>query len=142
MSDILDWLQQHEDLLVQLGTPAVIIMVVAVIALPVVVIKMPEDYFEKEQRNTGGPSGNRPVRGLAVTLLKNTLGVFMIIAGLIMLVLPGQGTLSILIGVALTSFPGKYKLERRLVSQPSVLAALNKIRSYAGAAPLRVAVEP
>ena len=141
MEEVLDWLRLHEDLLVWLGTPTLLIMLIAVLALPVVVIKLPEDYFESEHRDIGGDSGRRTILGIVVALIKNVLGVFMILAGLLMLVLPGQGALSILIGVAMTNFPGKFRLERRLVRQPSVLAALNKIRKLAGATPLRVSIE-
>jgi hypothetical protein len=61
----------------------------------------------------------------------------LILAGIAMLVLPGQGTVTILIGLALTNFPGKYALERRIASQPAVRATLNKIRGLAGCSPLR-----
>lgn len=126
----------------QLGTSTLIIMVITAIALPVVIIKLPEDYFARDPSDAQMSTKTSSLAWTALMLLKNVLGVLMILAGIIMLVLPGQGTLSILIGVALTDFPGKAKLERRLVSQPSVLAALNKVRALAGKRPLRVTTEP
>ena len=59
-------------------------------------------------------------------------GFALILAGVAMLVLPGQGILTILMGVALANFPGKFTLERRLVRQPAVGRALNRIREIAG----------
>ena len=56
---------------------------------------------------------------------------------MVMLVVPGQGLLTILIGVMLTDFPGKYALERRLISQPSIFNAINWIRDKAGKEPLK-----
>ena len=55
----------------------------------------------------------------------------------LMLVLPGQGLLTILIGIGISDFPGKYKLERRLVSVPGILGAINWIRGKARVEPLR-----
>ena len=46
--------------------------------------------------------------------------------------IPGQGLLTILIGLILLDFPGKRGLERRLVSRPSVLAAINRLRARFG----------
>ena len=59
-----------------------------------------------------------------------------IIYGIVMLALPGQGVLTVLIGISLTNFPGKYALERKLVSQPSVFNAINWLRKRSGKPPL------
>ncbi len=45
-----------------------------------------------------------------------------------MLALPGQGVLTIIIGLVLMEFPGKYHAERLVINRPSVLAAINWIR--------------
>ena len=58
-----------------------------------------------------------------------------------MLVLPGQGTVTILIGLALTNFPGKYALEQRIVCQPAVAKTLNRIRQLGGVPPFRMPCE-
>ena len=58
--------------------------------------------------------------------------------GLAMLVLPGQGIWSILIGLSLINFPGKYQVERALVSRPTVHRSLNWVRRRAGCPHLRV----
>ncbi|HOS97284.1 MAG TPA: PGPGW domain-containing protein, partial [Deltaproteobacteria bacterium] len=67
---------------------------------------------------------------------KNILGAVFILAGIIMLFLPGQGVLTILIGITLVSFPRKRVLELRLVRKPSVLRALNWMRARAHKPPL------
>ena len=53
-----------------------------------------------------------------------------------MLVLPGQGILTILIGIMFINFPGKYRLERWVVLRAPVLNVINKMRHRAGHAPL------
>jgi hypothetical protein len=65
------------------------------------------------------------------------VGVIFILGGLAMLVLPGQGLLTIVIGVSLLDFPGKRVLERRLLSRPMVLQAINRLRQRFGRPPLR-----
>jgi hypothetical protein len=53
------------------------------------------------------------------------------VAGIAMLVLPGQGVLTMLLGVMLMNFPGKYELERQIIQQPTILKALNWMRRRA-----------
>ncbi len=53
-----------------------------------------------------------------------------------MLVLPGQGILTLLLGIALTDVPGKWKLMRILARRPNVMKALNWMRERAGQPPL------
>ena len=61
-----------------------------------------------------------------------------LLAGLAMLVLPGQGLLTMLIGLLLLDFPGKRALERRVVRRPKILAFLNRMRDRRGREPLRL----
>jgi len=69
---------------------------------------------------------------------KNAAGVVFVLAGLAMLVLPGQGILTILIGLTLVNFPGKRSLEKRIVRQEKVCFAINWMRSRAGRPPLKI----
>jgi hypothetical protein len=55
-----------------------------------------------------------------------------------MLFTPGQGILTILAGLLLMNFPGKYRLERWLVQRPGVLSSLNWLRTRRGKAPFRL----
>ena len=55
--------------------------------------------------------------------------------------LPGQGLLTLLIGLMLTDFPGKYRLEKRLIAQPGVLKAVNWLRARAGHPPLEPPID-
>ena len=141
MAEIMDWLRSHEDLLQQLGTLSLILLLVTVVVLPFVVAKLPTDYFETEKREPASSKRKHPLLWGIISLLKNVIGLFMILAGLVMLVLPGQGTIAILVGLALTNFPGKYKLQRRIASQPAVLKTLNKIRELAGEPPFSMPAE-
>jgi hypothetical protein len=78
------------------------------------------------------------VPGVALLVLKNACGIVFLIAGIAMLILPGQGFLTVLIGVMLVNFPGKYRLERRFIRIRPVARSINWIRSRAGQPPLRM----
>jgi hypothetical protein len=52
----------------------------------------------------------------------------LVLLGLVMLVTPGQGILTLLSGLLLMNFPGKYRLEQWLVLRPGILRALNWLR--------------
>jgi hypothetical protein len=123
------WLRGHETVLWWLGTLSVVTFVATLVVLPLVVARLPPDYFTHVQR----PVRRRHVQSTGVRVLwrlgKNLLGMVIALAGVVMLLLPGQGILTILIGLMLLDFPGKRKLERRLVQQPSVGRAINWMRA-------------
>ena len=50
-------------------------------------------------------------------------------AGIVMLIGPGQGILTILIGLILMDIPGKRPLEAKLIKRPVILAAVNNFRA-------------
>ncbi|MFW2404857.1 MAG: PGPGW domain-containing protein [Gammaproteobacteria bacterium] len=136
LNEITEWLTANQDLIQQIGNASLVMLVITVIALPIVVMKLPADYFISEKREPARQSRKHPLVWGVLTLVKNLLGLLLILVGIAMLVLPGQGTVTILIGLAISNFPGKYRLERRIASQPAVGATLNKIRELTGTPPL------
>lgn len=131
-TDLLDWLTGHQDLIRQIGNASLIILLLTVVALPLIVKQLPVDYFVNDKREPAWHERKYPLFWGVVTVLKNVLGLVLIVAGIAMLVLPGQGTVTVLIGLAITNFPAKYTLERRIASQRAVGATLNKIREWTG----------
>lgn len=109
-------------------------MVGSVAGAWIVVVRLPEDYFLDTQ-NKRLPSRSRP-HALLVGI-KNIGGLLVLLSGVAMLFLPGQGLLTILVGLLLMDFPGKYRLERVLASRQTVRAAMNWMRARRGAPPLR-----
>jgi hypothetical protein len=139
------WAQQelerlfHSPLLMILGGVSVVLLVASMVALPRMVARIPADYFERgadERRRAELRS--HPAR----TVLRNLLGVVLLLCGIAMLVLPGQGLLTILAGIFFLDFPGKRALERWIVASGPVLRALNAIRKRAGSPPLHVEPRP
>ncbi len=109
----------------------------AAFAVPWIVIRLPEDYFvERASRNK---PQQRRYGGLRLLwlLVKNMIGIALLVLGGLMLVLPGQGLLTLLIAVTLLDFPGKYRMQRYIAMRPGVAGTLNWIRKKAGRPPLR-----
>ncbi|HKO91213.1 MAG TPA: hypothetical protein VJU61_08675, partial [Polyangiaceae bacterium] len=75
-------------------------------------------------------------------VLRNLLALLVLLIGVLLLVLPGQGLLTILAGCLLLDAPGKRRLELRLMQNPRVLAALNRLRRRRGRPPLLTGSEP
>jgi archaellum biogenesis protein FlaJ (TadC family) len=111
---------------------------VSIAAVVLVITRLPEDYFLLDR--PGSPvTGMRWTRPL-IALARNLGGVVLIAAGVVMSVpgVPGQGILTILIGVMLMDVPGKRGLERKIVRRPRVLKSLNRIRARFAKPALRV----
>jgi hypothetical protein len=96
-------------------------------------VQIPADYL----RHGGDWLGYRHSRrGWALLILKNLLGVVLVVAGVFMLVLPGPGVATVVVGLALLDFPGKRRLQWKLLSWPGVMSAVNRLRSWFGKPPL------
>ena len=114
---------------------SVVGLIGAIIGMPWVVVQLPHDYFNREHRATWRSSEEEPVFALILGFLKNMLGALLVLLGLVMLLTPGQGLLTLLVGLMLMNFPGKYQLERWLVARRGVLTALNWLRRRRGHEP-------
>jgi len=131
------WLDGNADLFLGLGFASFFLFVGTLALIPLIVIRIPVDYFNRKRRSPALKRHEHPFLGWFWLLFKNCLGGICVAAGLAMLVLPGQGLLTILVGVMLIDFPGKFALERRLVRHPRVFRSLNWIRFKAGKARLQ-----
>jgi hypothetical protein len=116
----------------------VLTFVVSLGAVAAVVVRLPANYFREDYMSP--LAEQHPIVRWTGVILKNVLGTLLVLLGLFLSLpgIPGQGLLTILIGVMLLSFPGKRRLERRLVSRPSVLAAINALRAYFGKPAMRL----
>jgi hypothetical protein len=120
-----------------LGVVSVVFFIGTLIAIPIILIRIPVDYFD-QRKHRSWLGNHHPVLKITAHILKNLVGVVFLLAGIAMLFLPGQGVLTILLGISLMDFPGKRKLERKMIGRPSVLGAINAIRKKFGRKPLVV----
>jgi hypothetical protein len=132
------WIQGNETLLWWLAAASAFTFVGSLLVVPWLVVRIPRDYFAPGARQRMPWADQHPVVRVTFEIGKNLLGGFFIAAGIIMLVLPGQGILTIVVGVMLLDFPGKPRLLRWIVARPNVLQAINWLRRRARRAPLIV----
>jgi hypothetical protein len=97
---------------------------------------IPEDYFINK-RVTKIRSIN-PMLWYVVLIIKNIIGYSLILGGVMMLVLPGQGIFTIIIGLMLSNYPGKYSIERRFIAIPSILKSINWLRRKSNKPPINL----
>jgi hypothetical protein len=104
-----------------------------------VLIKLPDTYFKASHGREFWVE-RHPVLRWSGLVVKNLLGAFLVLLGVVMSLpgVPGQGVLTILLGVMLLDFPGKRKLELKLVSRPKVLRTINRIRQRFDRTPLQL----
>ncbi|MCK5918167.1 MAG: hypothetical protein KAG34_07060 [Cocleimonas sp.] len=123
-------------LLTILALTSVITFIISLIAIPWVIKKMPEDYFSRAQSDSPYKDKYHPLIYLLFRIFKNIVAVIFILAGIIMLFTPGQGLLTILVGLGISDFPGKFVLEQKIVRNKKIFNALNWVRKRTGVAPL------
>lgn len=118
---------------------SIVTLVGSAVLLPVVVARMPADYFVS--RTGGAFAEAHPVLRYGYRALKNLLGVVLLLAGVAMLVLPGQGLLTILAALSLLDFPGKRAVELRIVRIGRIQRAITWLRERVGRPPLELPPE-
>ncbi len=135
---MIDWIRAHNIVLWWLALGSALTFIGTLVLVPILVIRIQEDYFVSRKRRRSLWRSMHPVPGLALLVAKNLCGALLILAGLAMLVLPGQGILTIVLGIMLLNFPGKFRLERRLARLRPVAGSINWMRATAGHPPLKV----
>src|SRR5690349_14012654 len=98
-----------------------------------ILVKLPADHFSKK-RKTKFWAGPRPAIHAAKVIGKNIGGVLLVALGIVLSLpgVPGQGLLTVLLGIMLLDFPGKHRLEQKLLSRPSIVNAINRLRGRFG----------
>ena len=139
---MIDWITQAltsltwEKVLIGLGM-FVISFTISIALVSFVLVKLPATYFHSSHAREFWADRPRAVRWSGL-VLKNFIGLILIVLGVIMSLpgVPGQGILTILLGLIMLDIPGKRPFETRLVKQPRVLQSINRLRGRFGKPPL------
>jgi hypothetical protein len=124
------------------GLAGIALFVVSVIlfnaVLMILVIALPVDYFCRGREKRNPQAGGRTLLSWCAVVGKNAVGGLLIPAGIILMLpgVPGPGLLLLVIGVSLLDFPGKRRLQYKLLSKPRVHRSINAIRLRFGRPPL------
>ncbi|MCA1635223.1 MAG: hypothetical protein LC802_16405 [Acidobacteria bacterium] len=140
----MDWLTRHLDSWgltwwqVLAGVLISVITFVASIAVVTfVLVKLPPNYFHSSHERDFLVDRHRALRWTGI-IAKNLFGLVLVFFGVVMSLpgVPGQGVLTILLGIMLLDFPGKRNLETKLVGRPKVFRMINRLREKFGKPPL------
>lgn len=129
---MMDWVEAHRTILLWLAGISVITLALSAILIPWVVLRIPRDYFTHGRHHALPWEDRHPIVRIAMIVGKNLLGLFFVLIGIAMLVLPGQGILTIIAGIMLLDFPGRHRLVCWIVARHAVLRSLNWVRRRAG----------
>ena len=126
----------YKNFILWLGSISFLVFIFSLISIKWLVALIPSDYFIEDKRNKYQSS--YPLTWLISIIIKNIVGYILIVGGILMLVLPGQGLFTIVIGLMLSNYPGKYFIERNFIAIPSVLKTINWLRKKSNKPPLKV----
>jgi hypothetical protein len=140
MDGLLQTVHQYvsTETLVTMTVLSIVFFVGSLIAIPFILVRLPADFFDVRVPRPW-MENHHPVLRVLGHILKNVFGLIFVLVGFLMLFLPGQGVLTMLIGITLLEFPGKRNLEAKLIGQPTVLNAINSMRDKFGKPPLIIA---
>lgn len=112
------------------------VFVVSLSLIPWLIVRIPPDYFVRPPGHRSSLSGYNPLVVAVLRIARNVLAIILILIGLLLLVLPGQGLLTIFLGLVISDFPGKHRLVNWLVAHPSICRPMNWLRRRAHREPI------
>lgn len=139
LATVLQWIPV--EVLIGLTVASVVGFIGTLIAIPLILVRLPADYFDTRIPRHW-MKDHHPLLRLAGLVVKNLVGAVFFLAGFAMLFLPGQGLLTMLIGVSLMDFPRKRELEAKMVGNPTLLGVINTMRHKFHKPPLTLAPDP
>lgn len=129
---LINYIKSNPSIVYILSIVSLVSFLSSLIIIPIIIIKMPSDYFHISHKEYVKKRVKHPALRIVVHIIKNVLGSVFILFGFVMLFIPGQGILTTLLGITLLDFPFKRSIEIKIISQPNVYMLVNKIRLKAG----------
>lgn len=134
----MEWLVEYQSLFTWMAIISVLTFIISLLTLPWLVARIPSDYFCHKKRSLTPLKESHPILRIVILISKNCLGWILLLGGVMMLFIPGQGLLTIAIGLLLMDYPGKFTLERKIASNPKIFNGLNWLRAKVRARPLEI----
>ena len=109
------------------------------VAVGALLVWIPADHFTVKQRGLRRRISS-PALAWLYLIGKNLGGALLVVVGLLLAVpgVPGQGVLTIFVGLLLMDVPGKRRLLLGIVRRPRVLRSINRLRARYQRLPLDV----
>jgi hypothetical protein len=121
-----------EPILQWLGLLSLFTFVLSLAVIPWLISKLSPDYFIRHIIAPQAKNTEIRFRNFYWFVARNLVGGMLFLAGLAMLFLPGQGILTIIIGISLMAFPGKHRFLAILTRKSAVQNALDWMRIKTG----------
>ena len=125
-----DWISDNYRLIQWVGIAFVLLFFLSLFILRCVIVRLPDDYFLNDSSALNKRSEN--LISLALRVAKNLFGFLLIICGIILLFIPGQGLVTIVLGAWIMDLPWIIKIKRKFVYSRLVKRTLNWVRSKNG----------
>lgn len=136
INQLVKTIYNYKTFILWLGTISFIIFIFSLLSIKWLVALIPSDYFLNKTNSKF--KSTYPLIWIIIIVVKNIIGYTLIIGGILMLVLPGQGLFTILIGLMLSNYPGKYFIERKFIAIPSILRGINWLRKKSNSPPIEI----
>ena len=136
IESITEFVSSYKVYILWLATISLFVFIFSLVSIKWLVALIPTDYFIKKKKLKSKKSYS--FIWLISIIVKNLIGYTLILGGLLMLVLPGQGLFTILMGLILSNYPGKYTIEKRFITIPSILKTVNWLRKKSEKPPLQI----
>ena len=122
-----DWIRDNDQLIQWVGIVSIFLFFLSLFLLRYVILRLPEDYFIKV--SSISKSNSKSLKKIIFRIAKNALGFLLTICGIILLFTPGQGMITILIGLCLIDLAFVNQWKKKMIYNSKVQKALNWIRS-------------
>ena len=136
LNSLLEIFEAYRSLIIWFGSISLFIFLFSLLTIKWLVALIPEDYFINKR--VSKIRSINPLLWYVFLIIKNIIGYSLILCGIMMLVLPGQGIFTIIIGLMLSNYPGKYSIERRFIAIPSILKSINWLRRKSNKPPINL----
>lgn len=131
-------LQDHAAAIGWITALSFAMLAISAILVPWIVLRLPVDFFASDRRPVSRFASEHPLIRWAIIIARNLLSAILLFAGLAMLILPGQGLLTLAMAIVLADFPQKHRLEKWLLGRKPVTKSINWLRSQANVPPLQL----
>jgi len=138
LAELAAWIERHDIALSWIAGSSAVLAIAMLVLTPWLVSLIPDDYFATKERPPIVGRSEHPLLRWMLRITKNLLGLTLIIIGLFLTLLPGQGMITALGGVLLLDFPGKRRLEMWVIRRRGLLRAINWFRARRCRPPLVV----
>tara|TARA_Y100001935_G_scaffold24464_1_gene17880 strand:- start:2379 stop:2804 length:426 start_codon:yes stop_codon:yes gene_type:complete len=136
LDTLYQFITNYKKFIFWLGSISAVIFVFSLLSIKWLVALIPSDYFIKKEDSKF--KKKYPFLWFLSLIIKNIFGYSLIIGGIFMLILPGQGVFTIIIGLMLSNYPGKYAIEKKFIAIPSVLKGINWLRKKSNQPPINI----